>query len=99
MKGIIKDAQFFVGSRMHSNIFALQQGIPVIAISYQPKTEYIMSSLGLSDYSLSIIDLTKEDLINVTQKLQTSWTNKDHIIAEKAAESKQILLNVIQNNL
>lgn len=96
MKSILRNAKFFVGSRMHSNIFALQQGVPVIAISYQPKTEYIMSSLGLSDYSLPIINICKEDLIGITQKLLSSWIPKDQVINARAKESKDILLNVIQ---
>lgn len=62
MKAIIKDAKCFVGSRMHSNIFALTCGVPVIAISYQPKTEYIMKSLGLDEYSLPINSFIANDL-------------------------------------
>lgn len=99
MKYIIRDAKFFVGSRMHSNIFALQQGVPVVAISYQPKTEYIMTSLGLSDYSLPIINLCKEQLIDATRELLISWTSKDQVISIQAKESKNIFLKTIQNYL
>lgn len=35
----------FIGTRMHSNIFALSQGIPVIGIAYQPKTMGIFRML------------------------------------------------------
>ena len=99
MKGILRDAKFFVGSRMHSNIFALQQGVPVVAISYQPKTEYIMYSLDLSDYSLPIINLCKDGLIAATQKLLSSWTPKDQMINTQAKESKEIFLKIIQSYL
>lgn len=99
MKGILRDAKFFVGSRMHSNIFALQQGVPVVAISYQPKTEYIMYSLDLSDYSLPIINRCKDGLIAATQKLLSSWTPKDQMINTQAKESKEIFLKIIQSYL
>lgn len=95
MKGILRDARFFVGSRMHSNIFALQQGVPVIAISYQPKTEYIMKSLDLSDYSLPIINLCREDLIAITHKLLSSWMSKELEINMQSKDSKEIFINII----
>ena len=53
---------FFVGTRMHSNIFALASGVPTLAIAYQPKTAGIMAALGLGDDVLSIDGLTAEDL-------------------------------------
>jgi len=53
---------FFVGTRMHSNIFALSSGVPTLAIAYQPKTEGIMSGLGLGDCVLRIEALTTEGL-------------------------------------
>ena len=62
MKGVISKADAFIGSRMHSNIFALTCGIPVIAISYQPKTEYIMKSLGLGEFSIPINEISEAEL-------------------------------------
>jgi len=41
-----------VGTRMHSNIFALSMGVPVVAIAYQPKTAGIMEELGLGAWVL-----------------------------------------------
>jgi colanic acid/amylovoran biosynthesis protein len=45
---------FFVGSRLHSNIFALVQEIAVIAIQYQYKTAGIMTMAGLKDRVIKI---------------------------------------------
>lgn len=68
MKWIISQSEYFVGSRMHSNIFALSCNKPVIAISYQPKTEYIMKSLGLNEFSFSIEEFVSDNLYKALEK-------------------------------
>lgn len=52
----------FVGTRLHSNIFALIQQIPVIAIQYQYKTLGIMQMAGLDDFVIKIEDASPETL-------------------------------------
>jgi len=44
----------FIGTRMHSNIFALISKTPVIAIEYEHKTRGIMRELGLEDLTINI---------------------------------------------
>ena len=48
----------FIGTRMHSNIFALGGGVPVIAIAYRHKTQGLMNLLDLSEW---VIDIDKID--------------------------------------
>lgn len=43
-----------VGTRMHSNIFALSARVPTVAIAYQPKTAGIMAELGLDEWVVPI---------------------------------------------
>ncbi|MGB3757883.1 MAG: polysaccharide pyruvyl transferase family protein [Rivularia sp. (in: cyanobacteria)] len=63
---------FVIGSRMHSNIFALLSARPVVAISYQKKTDGIMKMLSLEDYLVSIYDIKPDYLINTAQKVYDS---------------------------
>lgn len=44
----------FLGTRLHSNLFALTQGVPVLAIAYQSKTYGIMEALGLKRWVIPI---------------------------------------------
>ncbi|MEE4271602.1 MAG: polysaccharide pyruvyl transferase family protein [Thermoanaerobaculales bacterium] len=53
---------YFVGTRMHSNIFALSSKVPSLAIAYQPKTEGIMRALGLADFVVPIEGLNLDEL-------------------------------------
>lgn len=53
---------FFIGTRMHSNIFALSSGVPTVAIAYQPKTAGIMTELGLERWVVPIDGLSLAEL-------------------------------------
>ncbi len=58
-----------VGTRMHSNIFALTMGVPVAAIAYQPKTLGIMEQLGLADFVLTMEHLHARALLDLVERL------------------------------
>ena len=62
LKYFISKMNYFIGTRMHSNIFALSSNVKTIAIAYEPKTLGIMSMLGLSKYVLSINNINSHDL-------------------------------------
>jgi colanic acid/amylovoran biosynthesis protein len=63
----------FVGTRLHSNIFALTAGTPVIAIAYFYKTFGIMQMLGLSEWVLDIWTITDQEL---EQHLELLWQQR-----------------------
>lgn len=50
LKHIIAQMNYFIGTRMHSNIFALSSMVKTLAIAYEPKTTGIMQMLGLEAY-------------------------------------------------
>lgn len=62
LKFIISQMDFFIGTRMHSNIFALSSKIKTIAISYEPKTLGIMEMLDLKPY---VIEMEKVDSLKI----------------------------------
>jgi len=62
VKWLCGQVDLFVGTRMHSNIFALSLEVPALAISYQPKTDGIMAQLGLGAHVLQIADLSPDTL-------------------------------------
>lgn len=63
----------FMGTRLHSNIFALSEHIPVIAIQYQYKTRGIMQELGLGNWVVDIESINSKDLVDLFDKL---WHEK-----------------------
>lgn len=69
IKGLISNCNYFIGTRMHSNIFATSLYIPTVAIAYEQKTIGIMDTIGLSDYVININDIKGDKLINKVNKL------------------------------
>ncbi len=63
----------FVGSRLHSNIFALTGGIPVIAIAYQDKTFGVMRMLGLEEWAMAIEDVDGPKLV---ERYRCLWAER-----------------------
>jgi colanic acid/amylovoran biosynthesis protein len=49
LKSIIGDLDFFIGSRMHSCIAALSQGVPCAGIAYSMKFQGVFASVGMED--------------------------------------------------
>ena len=52
LKGIIGRCEFFVGSRMHSCIAALSQGVPCVGVAYSMKFRGVFESVGVADWSI-----------------------------------------------
>jgi colanic acid/amylovoran biosynthesis protein len=69
LKAIYGCMDVFLGTRMHSNIFALSQGVPVIAIGYQPKTKGILRMLNLDRWMLPIQDVDESTLPKLLSSL------------------------------
>ena len=59
----------FVGSRLHSNIFALTGGVPVLAVAYQDKTFGVMRMLGLEEWTVAIEEVDGEALVRRYRRL------------------------------
>ncbi len=69
---------FVVGTRMHSNIFALCAGVPVIAVGYMSKTRGIMRSLGLEKWTCDIETVNGPDLVTL---FRCGWEKRQEIAA------------------
>jgi colanic acid/amylovoran biosynthesis protein len=62
VKSLCGRMRFFLGTRMHSNLFASSMGVPVLAIGYLPKTSGLMEELGLAEWTLPIDTLELSSL-------------------------------------
>jgi len=76
LKALYGMMDIFIGSRMHSNIFALSEGVPVIAIGYQHKTRGIAQIAGLERWVLDIQEVSPQTLI---AKLDELWAEREAV--------------------
>jgi colanic acid/amylovoran biosynthesis protein len=77
----------FLGTRLHSNIFALTEGVPVVAIGYQYKTRGVMRMLGLEPWVLDIEEVEPQELAAL---LERAWEDRTEIRA-RLAEALPVL--------
>ena len=72
LKAAYGQMDLFLGSRLHSCIFALTMGVPVVAIQYQPKTRGIMEMAGLGEWVVPIEQVAAEP-DHLTHLLLAGW--------------------------
>jgi colanic acid/amylovoran biosynthesis protein len=76
LQAVLGKLDLFVGTRMHSNIFALNGGVPVIAIGYLHKTRGIARSLGIEEWVIDIQNVDEKILI---ERLECLWSQREQI--------------------
>ena len=93
IKELIGTFDFFIGTRMHSNIFATSMCIPTVAIAYEKKTNGIMKMLNLEEYIVEMDNITPEMLINKVEKLIKDRNNIKKMLKVKISEVKNEILD------
>lgn len=66
IKAIIGDCDFFIGSRMHSCIAALSQGIPTIGVAYSKKFHGVFASVGAKSWVIDARSVETETAVRRT---------------------------------
>jgi polysaccharide pyruvyl transferase WcaK-like protein len=59
----LQDVDFLIASRLHSTILGFASQTPVIAISFDPKVDWVMEDLGQTEYLLHVRNFSAEDVI------------------------------------
>jgi colanic acid/amylovoran biosynthesis protein len=93
IKTLISGFDIFVGTRMHSNIFATSMSIPTVAIAYEKKTNGIMQTVKLADYVIEIDNLNSKELI---KKIKQALENKEKINNDLKKEIPKIREEIIK---
>lgn len=71
LKYIYSKMDYFIGTRMHSNIFSLSEYVPCLAISYDNKTDGIMEMIDESQYVIKIDEISTDILKEKFNRLIT----------------------------
>lgn len=68
--GAVREADLLVASRLHSTILGFVAQRPTVAISFDPKVDWIMEDLDQTEYLLHIGAFTTDDVIKAIDHLQ-----------------------------
>ncbi len=74
IKGIIRQCDFFIGSRMHACIAALSQGIPTIGVAYSKKFSGVFESI---DAGRMVVDARTTTLEEAVDTIISSFDKRD----------------------
>lgn len=93
MLSIIGNMDYLVGVRLHSLIHAAIMDVPMIAISYDPKINSFMHSIGMKALC-SVYDFESEFFIEEFEKIH----NNSEKIRKKVREKIEILIKKLDKN-
>ena len=96
LKGVIGQCDFFVGSRMHSCIAALSQGVPCVGVAYSMKFLGVFESVGMGEW---VIDGRKADCDETVRNVMALYRKRDAVresLAQNAAAARRRLDEVFK---
>jgi polysaccharide pyruvyl transferase WcaK-like protein len=79
---VLRDADYLIASRLHSTILGFVTQTPVVAISFDPKVDWVMEDFRLTDYLLQIRDFTAEEVLNAVDRIQV---RRDAVVEQIAS--------------
>ncbi len=99
IKSLIGNMDYFIGTRMHSNIFATSMGVPTLAIAYEKKTNGIMHTVELDDYIIEMDSISYEKLVEYDKKLTNNSKEIRIHLNKKIKGIREEILDKITNVL
>jgi colanic acid/amylovoran biosynthesis protein len=91
IKAIIGKCDFFIGSRMHSCIAALSQGLPTVGVAYSKKFKGVFETVGVGDWVVDARDAALEASVNLIVERVKSRETMRTSISGKQRQAQAIL--------
>ncbi len=89
---VLLDADCLIASRLHGAILGFVAHIPAVAISVDPKVDWVMEDLQQSDYLLHIRDFTAEDVLDAIDRIMK---DRDTVVKRIASYRQEVLSNSV----
>jgi len=86
----LRDVDLLIASRLHSTILGFMSQTPTLAISCEPKVDWVMEDVGQTDYLLQFRDFTSRDVIEALDRLQLC----KHVVLQQIASYRQRMASV-----
>jgi polysaccharide pyruvyl transferase WcaK-like protein len=88
---ILSEADFCVASRFHGVVLSMRLGKPVIALSYEDKTDALMEKAGLAGFNLDIESFSEVTLRAAFDRLVSDQAAIAGSVAAHARENRRRL--------
>lgn len=97
VKGVIGMCDFFIGSRMHSCIAALSQGIPCVGVAYSRKFQGVFESVGMEDWVVDGREANDEEAVRRILLLYAKRDDVREKLRRNASDARERLTGVFRN--
>lgn len=87
----IAGCEFVVGGRFHCHVLPFVLGIPVLGVSYHPKTDELMKQMKQDQYFVDMNDVTDEALIKLFLELRRNRAEAAREIRRQAQQHRTAL--------
>ena len=84
---VLRDVDYLIASRLHGTILGFVSQTPAVAISFDPKVDWVMEDLHQTDYLLHFQDFTAEDVLNAFDRLKV---RRDAVVEQIASYRQEI---------
>lgn len=89
MLGVTGKAKFVLGMRLHTLIYAAKNGIPAIALDYDPKVNAVMDSIG-QDFSMVVEKIDVEKLCSYADNIFADYDQICRTLSEKSCQFREL---------
>jgi len=91
LKSIIEKSDFFIGSRMHSCIAALSQGVPCVGVAYSKKFEGVFDTVGMAEWVVDGRRLSSAEAVErVLELFRKREAVRDDLLRSAEGARKQL---------
>jgi polysaccharide pyruvyl transferase WcaK-like protein len=97
LKGIIGQCDFFIGSRMHSCIAALSQGVPCVGVAYSMKFGGVFESVGMQEWVVDARSTANEEAVGRITDLFRQRNEVRQKLMRRANQARRRLDEVFLN--
>jgi len=97
----IGEAKIMIGMRLHANIFALINDMPIIAIDYDPKIEALAQDFGQEIISLNDENMA-DKIVEAVENIEKDYGSKAEEVRIKTQGKRELLkinYNYLRKNL
>jgi colanic acid/amylovoran biosynthesis protein len=99
VKWIIGQCGFFIGSRMHSCIAALSQGVPCVGVAYSMKFRGVFESVGMEEWVVDGRECGESEAVSRVMELYRTRSTVREDLRSNAASARERLRGVFTNIL
>ena len=97
IKSVISGCNAFVGSRMHSCIAALSQGVPCVGVAYSMKFLGVFESVGMGNWVVDAKEFDTRSAVTQTLKLLEGFEDNKQKLVTESYEAQSRLREVFRD--